>query len=466
VALSHGIVIGILALGLSTASAYIALEFPLRVALALFVCLLGGVAVILEPFVGIMAYFVLAFFRPQDLFWGLADVRLTYLISLATMGALGVHLLLRPSLAFLRRWETVFLLVLWLFLRLSIDFGEFGTPQPRWTGYYDKLFLVYFLLLAVTRSLGMLFALCGIIALSLGYLGWWANERYFIDGWYIVHGPGPTLSDENDFAMFLVMGMGFMWAFARWFRNPFLKIAILALIPITAHGVMVTYSRGGFLGMAVTFAFLALRERTRWVRVAMIVGGVGFFLAFAGQNYQDRIGSIDDYEEDKSASGRLESWATGMRMATANPLFGVGLRQYVVGYRYYVLDPAEQPREAHNSWVQLAAECGFIALGAYALLVLATVVSTIRVHRRLDQLPPGERRMAWALNLSYQASLVGYLVCGFFLSMEDQEFFYLIVAMAQVLDRLTAAQVREAQTAPARTGTPADNASVPVPASA
>ncbi len=463
VALSHGLVIGTFALGLAAASAYIALNYPLREALALFACLLGGVAVILEPFVGIMAYFVLAFFRPQDLFWGLGDVRLTYLVTLATLGALGVHLLLRPSLAFLKRWETLFLLVLWASLHLSIEFGEFGAPQPRWIGYYNKLFLVYFVILAVTRSTSMLFVLTGIIALSVGYLGWWANEKYFFQGWYEVHGPGYTLRDRNDFAMLMVMALPFMWAFARWFKNPFLKLGLLGLVPMTAHGIMVTYSRGGFLGMAVVFAFLAWREKNKWVRTAMIVGGVGGFLSVAGANYTSRIGTIENFEEDKSAAGRLDSWETGMRMANANPVFGVGLRQYVFGYRYYVEDPSERAREAHNSWVQLVAECGYPAVIAYGLLVLATIVSTFRVQRRLPQLPEAARKRAEALNLAYQASLLGYLICGFFLSMEDQEFFYLIVAMAQILDRLTAAEVREAV---ARAPVESDPGTSPAPVAA
>jgi hypothetical protein len=34
-------------------------------------------------------------------------------------------------------------------------------------------------------------------------------------------------------------------------------------------------------------------------------------------------------------------------------------------------------------------------------------------------------------------SLLGYLVCGFFLSVEDLEFFYFLVAMGLILERLT-----------------------------
>ncbi len=58
------IVLGIVGV-LAVISAWIAISYPLRPALAFFFALIGGVAVLAEPFLGVLAYYLRAFMRPQ-----------------------------------------------------------------------------------------------------------------------------------------------------------------------------------------------------------------------------------------------------------------------------------------------------------------------------------------------------------------------------------------------------------------
>jgi O-antigen ligase len=174
--------------------------------------------------------------------------------------------------------------------------------------------------------------------------------------------------------------------------------------------------------------------------LAVLVGCValGGFVSVAGPRYIGRMLTITNYEEDKSATGRLDSWKTGLRMMSSSPVFGIGFKRYVEEYHNFGKTYA---REAHNSWVQLGAECGVIALSSHIALVILTLAALVRVRRRLPLLPDESRRKAEALTGMYEASLVGYLVMGSLLSMEDFEFFYLLVAMAQILDRVTEERV-------------------------
>jgi probable O-glycosylation ligase (exosortase A-associated) len=266
---------------------------------------------------------------------------------------------------------------------------------------------------------------------------------YFLEGWRIVHGPGrpgATYYDENDFAMVLVLVVPFIWFLARESKHLVVRLGLFALLPVAAHAVMTTFSRGGFLGLAGTMIYIALREKNRKLGGIMIAGGVVFFLAFAGAEYRGRIHSINSYEEDRSATGRLESWEAGMRMATHNPLFGVGLKRYLNAFPYY---STYQPRVAHNSWVQLGAECGLVALACYGVLILLTIRAVRRVDARLPALKGRSRVISETVGRAVESAMVGYVVCGFFLSMEDFEGFYILVAMAQVLDRITEVRVRE-----------------------
>lgn len=451
----RGFFVVLLTSGLALASAWMAMNYPPRVAMALFLSMVGGILIFFQPFLGVLAYYTLAFMRPQDVFWGFADTRLTFLVSVSTLAATAFHFLRRPDLSFLKSKQCLFVIVLWIFIFLSTQFGQFARPEPKWIDYFNKMFLTYFIMLALANTEKKLLVLAWVIGLSIGYLGYWANEMYFLQGWHIVHGPGlpgATFYDENDFAMILVMAVPILWYLMRSSKNWILKAGLVGLLGLTAHGVMLTFSRGGFLGLAGSMLVIALREKNRVLGGLLIAGGIASFVLFTGEAYRSRISTINTYEEDASATGRIESWAAGRAMALHNPFFGVGLKRYVTAFPAY---SASKPRVAHNSWVQLGAECGLIAVGAYGMLVLLTVRSVRAVEKRLRSFPPGDRNLPQRLVLMFEASIAGYLVCGFFLSMEDAEFFYVLVGMVQVLDRITQRRAREMSIAlsPAETGT-------------
>jgi probable O-glycosylation ligase (exosortase A-associated) len=445
--LSTPFVAGAIAVGMGVFSAQLALTKHPKVALAVFVSLVGGLAVLLEPGIGILAYHGLAYMRPQDTVWGLGGVQLTQTVSLFTIAATALHFALRPDLRFLWRWQTLFVLTLWGMLHVSAMTHTMGTDQKRWLEYYDKLFVIYFTTLALLNSERWLVALAWVLAASIGYLAIWANQQYFFSGWYTVHGPGrpgSTYYDENDFAMVVLMAIPFLWALLWSSRSWILKAACAATGILCAHAIMVTFSRGGFLGMAATGAVLLARMRNRGLAVLIGTLGICGFVLVTGPRYVQRIVSIGDYEEDKSATGRLDSWSTGFKMMMSSPLTGIGFKRYVDAYPDFAKGFA---REAHNSWVQLGAECGALAMASHLMLALLTWRAIVRVRRRLPLLPEKSARWSGILCGAYEGCLVGYLVTAFFLSMEDFEFFFLLVAMPQVLDRVTEQRVEESRAA-------------------
>ncbi|MGH2570702.1 MAG: O-antigen ligase family protein, partial [bacterium] len=354
----------LVALGL--ASAHLAVEYRALVALVLFLGMLGGIGVVAWPFLGVLAYVNLALMRPQEVFWGLAEAHVPAMIAGATILAALIHFAMRPNAEFLRRKQNACVLVIWAFLWLSTAFGDFGVPQPKWMDFYHKMFVMYFVLLSLTTSEKRLYVLAWVITASIGYLAIWANEMHFRQGLWVVHGPGregSTFYDENDFAMILLMCVPLLWHLMRHVRSWLVKLPLLAMLPVVAHAIFVTFSRGGFLGLVAVCGFIAMRERSRTLAVAIVVAGFAFFAVVAGDQYRDRLGSIQDYEQDSSAVGRLQSWQVGTRMALANPLFGVGLKRYTHAFPHYSTE--YEPRVAHNSWIQLAAEAGLVAVLAY-----------------------------------------------------------------------------------------------------
>jgi O-antigen ligase len=131
---------------------------------------------------------------------------------------------------------------------------------------------------------------------------------------------------------------------------------------------------------------------------------------------------------DQSAGGRVESWAAGLRMFKASPVWGVGLGFYMDHHPYV----------AHNSYVQCFAEVGFVGFTLWLAIILSTLRELNVVRRELADVPEasGLVRQATACKLS----LAGFLTGALFLSRTYSPFLFLLVALGTALGAAARAQ--------------------------
>ncbi len=117
-----------------------------------------------------------------------------------------------------------------------------------------------------------------------------------------------------------------------------------------------------------------------WMLVAGIAGlGVFGILnkgPLAGVLYQDSVTYRGDY------------WRAGWKMTTENPLFGVGLDSYGDWYRFARTEAAALRRgpdvtsnSAHNVFLDISSNGGFLLLIAYLLILGLVIRSALRVLR-------------------------------------------------------------------------------------
>ena len=133
-----------------------------------------------------------------------------------------------------------------------------------------------------------------------------------------------------------------------------------------------------------------------------------------------------------------------------NPLTGVGAGQFK---NWNPKDREEAWHEAHNVWLQVAAELGIFGLAAFLFLVVRAFYSVFQTRRLLHRLraAPGRKRgmrespsppdPAGALtpadmqlldshSAAMAASLAGWFVCAFFASVAYNWTFYYLLALA------------------------------------
>ncbi|MEW5766881.1 MAG: putative O-glycosylation ligase, exosortase A system-associated [bacterium] len=410
---------------------YFILYYPPRYTLALWVTLAGLVFIFKEPFWGIVIFYALAFIRPQDIFWGLKDLRLSLMVSGATLLSWLWDRLKRSDWRIVMASQNILILGLWGQMGLSHLFALAPMISEESLIDYSKIFILFFLTINIVKSFSLYRALCWVIVASLGIMALRGVYQYGISGYPFINGPGGTIEDNNHFGLALVMAVPFAYYLILvekdWWKQ--LLAVIFALGMVIA--IMATFSRGAFLGLILVLGGIFLRARKKLGLLLLgIIFGLGALAALPSEYYNE-ISSIKSYEEDVSSMYRLYAWRAGWEMIKEYPYTGIGLKHFehiTAQYMKKFLPAGEKNMAAHNSYIHLAAEAGIPAL----VFFLALLGFSLWGLKRIREIAP---RRSPLIYFSYmiELSFWGYIASGFFLSMEDFELAYLLMAMVVAL---------------------------------
>src|SRR5581483_10940617 len=232
----------------------------------------------------------------------------------------------------------------------------------EFSGTFIRGILIFIVIVVRTeqRLKALLFvAIITAIALSIGAINEYRLGLALTEG-YRASGRGTGLfGNTNDMALHLVTILPISVGFFFGSRRAGKKIlhAACALVMIT--GILVSYSRGAFLGMLVAFVFFALRigKRSRFEVAAVLVALVAGILVLAPSGYGTRLLSIfiPGLDAEGSADSRRGELLRSLYVAIRHPLLGIGMGNYQPNMSYRGL-------VTHNSYTQVASEMGATAL--------------------------------------------------------------------------------------------------------
>jgi O-antigen ligase len=182
--------------------------------------------------------------------------------------------------------------------------------------------------------------------------------------------------DPHMFSFYLTMTFPFAFIFVlnTETRKKRLFWIISSLVILLAD--LLTFSRGGYLGMAVCL-FVLLGPIIFLIspvkKMAFFFFSVCFFsvLAFWPNPITQRLSSSFDFSEG-SNNGRIETWRQAIEVVQKNPL-GVGIGNYPL-----TIKPSADYREpiyAHSIYLDIAVEMGILCLIIWALLIISTLIS-------------------------------------------------------------------------------------------
>lgn len=411
-----------------------------------------------KPFVGLLIFSLLAYMRLQDLTWGFAKgIRWSFYFAIVTFAGFLVN---ERGRKFMANDVRCLIMIVLIGLVGGSLMANGGIHKADVGGYTEfiKIVVIALFTTGMVDTRDRLRTIVWVIALSFAFYGFKSGivGVLSLGQAEILQGPGGMLMDNNDFALALSMGIPMLWHIAQSERSEHLRRILVAGVPLTMLTVMMTRSRGGFLSMSTAVLLLVMRSRNRLAGLAVLlmIAGAGVMLAPA--EYKERLGTITSYEEDGSAKARLSAWRTAGRMIADNPLFGVGFGRFEGNYGRY--DPSLQDitlhhagtHVAHNSYLQIWAECGTPTFALYMTLILLSFLDIWRVRRQASR----RFHASWILNYCtmFEASLATFMVGSTFLNRAHFDLFYHWVAIILCFSTIARAELRDEQRYPVRSG--------------
>jgi O-antigen ligase len=333
------------------------------------------------------------------------------------------------------RW--LLALLVWMVLAIPTSLVV-GASVNLVFGNFVKTAIIFFIVAAAIRGPRDLERLAGVYLFGAVVYAVVVLARFDVGvtDWRLGH---LYYYDANDFATFAVTAMPLAIYFAHRGRRLSLRILSVLGLAILCAAFVNTGSRGGFLALMAMGLFILLRYSTmglgrRLVALA-VIGAV--LLMIASDRYWQQMESIlseADYNQTEE-SGRLQIWQRGIGYMLQRPVFGVGPSNFEVAEG--TISPFADRQQwgvgvrwnaPHNSFIQVGAELGVPGLVFFVGMLGSALLALHRVRR--SRLHPSRGQPRPELIQALTASLIGFVVGAFFLSLAYSELLYMLLAFA------------------------------------
>ena len=250
-----------------------------------------------------------------------------------------------------------------------------------------------------------------------------------------------TIGDPNAYGQLLLVLVPIgLWALVQG-RTLLERIGAGYATCACLAGVVLSFSRGAYLALAVVLILFALHIRLNPRYLLVILPLIGLVWWFTPPEVSARFGTLEELlpggkgvNSEESYLGRFVSMRMAINMFGDHPLLGVGGWNYSTHYQNYIREDgsrvADEIHVAHSYYLEIAAEHGLAGL----LVVGGIIVLTLRRLRLAQHLftSAGNRRMA-ELAALLQMSFAAYLVSAAFLPGSYTRYLWLQVNWAVAL---------------------------------
>jgi O-antigen ligase len=395
-------------------------------------------------FAGLFLFTLVLYVRPNDLFPGLLG-------AFPTAKLVGLFTLLVYAGSKLSRGERLTIWPLEMrMLAVIVALGVIHVPFAYsransfslLTDTFLKVAVVFALMVNLLDSRGRLYSILRLVvicgtAVALGTVAA-AGGKASVGGDRISGIVSGQFGNPNDMATALniLLPITVALALSRKGTARMLYFACGAAITI---GVVMSFSRGGFLGLLAMGVVLLWKvgRRNRIATALVFLLAAGIFVSALPSGYTDRLFTILHTEKDGtgSAQERQVLLSQAIELAAKHVAFGVGMGNFSV----YSINN----RAAHNSYLEISAELSLLGLAAYLGMIFAPLRTLRRIENQTASARTPRDREMYYLSIGVQAAIAAYVVCSLFSSIEYYWYLYFPVAYAVSLRRIREFELAE-----------------------
>jgi putative inorganic carbon (hco3(-)) transporter len=388
-------------------------------------------------FAALFMFTAILYARPAEFYPSPLTASIALIVALATIGffiptqlSLEGNLTARP-----REVHLVLLFTLTGLLSVPLAINP-GIGWQEFSGTFIRCVVIFIVMINVIRTESrlkalMFLGLAACIWLSAEALNDYRQGLMTVEG-YRASGRGTGIfGNTNDMALHLVTMLPISIALLFGSKGVGRKIFYGVCSALAIAAIVLSYSRGAFLGLVVVLIYFTIKLGGRHrIEILLAIFGVGIVLMLlAPSGYGGRLLSIfmPSLDPAGSADARRGELFRSIYIALRHPLLGIGMGNYQpeMSYRGLV---------THNSYTQVAAEAGMLALVSYLMFIISPLRKLGQIAR--ETLAARRDSSFYYLAIGLQASLIAYMVSSFFLSVAFNWYVFYLVGYAVCLRRL------------------------------
>ncbi len=381
----------------------------MRAALLLLILGVSVPACLVSPYYGVLMWYWVSYFNPHRLTWGFTyDLPVAFLVAVPTL--IGV-LFAKKSLRSLLVLESLLLIGLWAWYTSTYIYAQ---RVPMFVGHMaeagyqmshiSKILLMTLVMIVVITSRERLY---GVMLISGGSLGLLALKGAIFGartagGSRIFGPPDSFLTDNNAFGLAINVCLPILFFLARSERRRWLRLSLYLCFGAGIVTVLLTYSRGGLLGL------------------------VGMH----------RMGRFAEGNLDATANQRLVSWGTAWNFSHDFPVTGGSFDALPDEFIFKRYQPRPLPdglpsSGPHSIYFQLLADQGFVGLALFLVLIASCFLSLLRVRRTARRVPEASWLVDYTLMI--EIALLAFMTSGAFLGFVYLDLIYQMIGTVAVL---------------------------------
>ncbi len=428
-------------------SAYVALVYVVLLALGL-----------TAPFTFSLAYIWVDLSGPQNVSALLSTVPVSMICAVGAIGAFVVTLGSKPLHLTLTIWLTLVMAV-WITLTTTWAVAPIAAWAKWDWAFKTVLFSAILPLIFTTRAQIEAFLQTYVFSVAVVIVPY--GIKTFVSG----GGYGRALSvgaydsgiaESSTLAAISIMCIPILSALRRhsillpW---PHVRNAIYwGYIGICLFTAVGTYARTGLIAMIVLAIIGILRSKRKMVAIVLLSLVVAIGVSLTADGWRERMSTVETYDTEGSALGRILVWKWTLDFAIDNPLGG-GFNSYLTNTITFPPAPGQTEgvvihgKAFHNIFIEVLGEHGWFGLAIFVAIIGSSALQLWQTSRRAKR----DKRLAWCGDMATAllASLIILTVSGNFVGIAFQPTFWYLFAVSSSVATYARGVARSEAVAPA-----------------